>query len=138
MTVTDGLWEAIYSRLTAATAVTSLLAGTAAVWNALAPPEARYPLIVFNLQAGDVETVDPRTRHTKYVTIKAITTDGFLRAEKIDAAINTQLDDNKLSVSGHTVIWQRRTADTTPFIEIDPAGCSFYHVGGIYHIRLGH
>ena len=135
--MTHALWAALYGRLTAATAVTSLLAGTTAVYDTQAPPEATYPLVIFQQQAGDFETVDPRSRHAKDVTVKAITVDGFKKAETIDAALNTQLDDNKLSVSGHTVIWQRRTADVR-YVEIDPAGRSFYHVGGIYHIRLGH
>jgi hypothetical protein len=133
----NGLWTALYSRLTAATAVTSLLAGTAAVYDTQAPQEAHYPLIIFQQQAGDVETVDPHTRHAKDVTVKVITVDGFKKAETIDAALNTALDDNKLSVTGHTVIWQRRTADVR-YVEVDPAGRSFYHVGGIYHIWLGH
>ena len=133
----NALWAALYSRLTAATTVTSLLASTTAVYDTQAPPGASYPIIVFQQQDGDWVTVDPRTRHEKYVTVKVIRATGFAAAETIDAAIATQLDNNALSVSGHTTIWQRRMADVR-YAETDPAGQSYYHVGGIYHITLGH
>jgi hypothetical protein len=133
----NALWAALFNRLTGATAITSLLAGTAAVYDTQVPPKAVYPLLVYQQQAGDAETVDPRTRHEKYVTVKAITTDSFKGAEAVDAAVSAQLDAIPLSVSGHTVIWQRRTADVR-YVEVDPAGRNYYHVGGTYYIRLAH
>lgn len=131
------LWTALYSRLTAATAVTVKLASTTSVYDSGVPQGASYPLIVFQQQAGGFETVDPHSRHDKLVTVKAITADGFKTAEEIDAAILAALDNNKLSVTGHTNIWQRRTSDVR-YAEADPAGNAYYHVGGIYRLRLTH
>lgn len=56
------LGSAIYSKLSAATALTSLLAGTTSIYHLQAPDNATLPYVVFSTQAGGDENQTPIRR----------------------------------------------------------------------------
>lgn len=131
------LMTGLYAKLTGGTALTALLSGTTAVYDSLAPQSAALPYVIFQQQAWNVETADPRRREDAYMLVKAVSATGFAQAGSIDAACDALLDGGSISVTGHTVMWQKRI-EQIRYIETDQAGRNIYHQGGLYQIRLRH
>ena len=129
------VFSALYTTLTASTAVTGLLSSTTAVYDTIAPQSARYPLLIMQQQAWSVETIDANEREDAYITIKAIGTTSFGQSGTIDAAVRTLLNDGSASISGHTTLWQKAT-EQLRYVEADAAGRRFYHVGHVYRLRF--
>lgn len=138
------LEQAIFARLIATSAITSALAaGTASIYNALAPQGAAYPLVIFGQQSGLDENVKTGRSRQVLVLVKAITQSTMRAAGSIDANIDGALhfisgvsaDSVQLSVSGWTNIWQRRESDVR-YTERDPDGKTYHHSGALYRVRL--
>lgn len=127
----------IYSALAAdATLVAMLANGTAAsIHNTDAPRGASLPYIIFGLQAS----ADDDRHDTKYLDyhyrVKAVSSTSKKNAGQIADQFETTLDRAALSVTGYNVLWCRRESEFS-YVEYDPAGERFWHVGGIYRIRL--
>lgn len=128
------LETAIYSRLSGGTALTALLGGTAA-YNTVLPGSASYPAVVFQLQGGGDENLTPRRSKSLLYTIKAISATGAKQAGAVDAEIDTLMHGRPLTVSGYTNFWCMRESDVS-YAEPNGAGGYYWHVGGVYRIRL--
>lgn len=126
---------ALYTRLTGEASVTALLAGTASIYNQQAPPGDDYPLIVFQYQGGGDENKSPHRARNVLYTIKAISEEGLTDAGAIDAAIDTVLHLDELTVSGWSNFWLAREDDLR-LVETTPEGKRYYHAGGIYRARI--
>ena len=129
------VFQSLYGTLTASTAITSLLSSTSAVYDTQAPPSAKYPLLIMQQQGWSIETLDANEREDAYITIKAIGTQSFGNAGTIDAAVRTLINDGSASISGHVTLWQKAT-EQIRYVETDPAGRNFYHVGHVYRLRF--
>ena len=92
--------QAIYTKLNAATALTSLLAGTAAIYHIQAPDNATLPYVVFNIQGGGDENQTPKRRKNLIVYVRAYSGVSALNAGSIDTQIDTLMHGGTISVSG--------------------------------------
>ena len=115
---------AIYSRLQGGTALTSLLAGTTAIYHIQAPEGQDYPYVVWNTQGGG-DTNDTANRLKNLVVyVRAYTAglNGAAQGGSIDAQVDTLLHLAPLTVSGWRVkqMWNCRLRTT-------PAGVRFIH-----------
>lgn len=128
---------ALFSTLTGATALTSLLSGTAAVYNQQAPQQASPPYVVFGLNGGGDDNDNPHRAKSLVYSVKAVGTAGFANAGSIDAQIDAALHHATLSPSGWTNFWTARESDFR-FVETptDAGGRRFYHAGGLYRVRI--
>lgn len=136
MSIFNALNTALYSRLTGATAVTSLLSGTAAVYFDQAPDDAVLPYVVFSYQASGDENQAPQHRiKSMLVWARAYTQAGAAAAGTIDAAIDAQLHHNALTVTGWTNFWLAREQDVFT-VELDPPNVKTYVAGGMYRVRV--
>jgi len=129
------VFQSLYGTLTASTALTSLLSGTAAVYDTQPPQSAHYPFLVMDQQGWSIETIDANEREDAYITIKAISMTSLGQAGTIDAAVRVLLNNGSASISGHTTLWQKAT-EQIRYVETDAAGRSFYHVGHVYRLRF--
>lgn len=128
---------AMYSTLSAATALTALLAGTTAVYNQQAPQGAALPYVVFGLNAGGDDNDNPHRAKALVYSVKAVGTAGFANAGSIDIQIDALLHHGTLSPSGWTNFWTARESDFR-YVETptDGGGRRFYHAGGLYRVRI--
>lgn len=129
------LETAIYEKLTGGTALTALLAGTASVYNEIAPRGAAAPYVIFGLQAGGDENMIP-VRYKNYLyRIKAVSETSMKNAGQIDAQIDALMHDTTLTVSGWQNFWCMRESDFR-YVETTSEGRNIWHAGGVYRIRL--
>ena len=125
----------IYGKLTAGTALTNLLAGTASVYNSLAPRGVSMPYVIFQYQGGGDENLcATRLRNIVY-TVKAVSSTGALQAANIDAQVDALLHNATLTVTGFSNFWCAREGDID-YVETDPDAGNVWHAGRTYRIRL--
>jgi hypothetical protein len=127
--------KALYQKLTATSAVTQKLSETTAVYHGQAPPDADYPLIIFDKQSNI------RTRAFGKSTafqaeswlIKAVDRNTTSNpAEAISEAVDAALTNGTLTVTGGTVEDIYPTGDVD-YLEVDQ-GQTYRHHGVIYRI----
>lgn len=129
--------RAIYQKLAGTTAVTSLLSGTAAIYHGQAPPDAAYPFIIFNKQSKSRDRAFDKTTafENEIWMIKAVDRNSTSnRAESISEAVEAELTNGTLSVSGKTVEDLYPTGDVD-YLETD-GDQTFRHHGVMYRIVL--
>lgn len=135
MSVFNALNTALYSRLSGGTALTTLLSGTASIYNLLAPDGAALDYVVYQLQGGGDENFNAhRTKNLLYL-VKSYSDDGPARAGTIDAQVDALLHMQPLTVTGWGNFWLARETDVST-IEIDEAEAKTCMAGGAYRIRL--
>ena len=127
---------ALYNKLTGGTALTALLAGTTSVYESLVPRGAALDAVVFSLQGGGDANWTPRRRKELRYMVKAVSDGSVKTAGAIDAQIDTLLHRGTLTVSGWTSISVMREADVS-YAETTPEGRNYWHVGGVYRLRIG-
>lgn len=127
---------ALSSILTGGTALTALLSGTAAVYNAQAPQGAAYPFVVFNQQAGGDDNLTQTRMKTYVYQIASFSKTSQAAAWAMDAAVDTLLNGVTLSVTGWTNFWTAKEQEL-PIIENLSNGEMVYSVRSLYRIRLG-
>jgi hypothetical protein len=134
MSAYNALGAALYSRLTAGTTVTGLLAGTASVYNVEPPFEAPFDYVVFNVQDSN-EPNDSRHR-VKDVTLQVRGYSTALsRAGSIDAACDALLHNGTLNITGWKMLWLVRSTDIE-LVEYDEADRPIYTRGGLYDLKI--
>ncbi|MCR4340770.1 MAG: DUF3168 domain-containing protein [Gemmatimonadaceae bacterium] len=130
---------AVYTALTAATALTALLSGGTAdpsVYQWLAPEGADPPYVVYSVQSPStpVYTFSGVAYENTVYQVKGVTDDHSARAAgTIAAEIDDALADAGLTVSGYTLMRCRRLQNVD-FLEVD-AGKRFNHRGALYRIE---
>jgi hypothetical protein len=128
------LETALYSRLSGGTALTGALGGTA-IYNTVVPVNATFPACVFQLQGGGDENITPKRSKSLLYTVKAVSATSAKAAGVIDAEIDTLLHGKPITVTGYTNFWLFRESDIS-YAEPNGAGGYYWHVGGVYRIRL--
>ena len=131
----NALELALYARLTTFSALTTLLAGTASVYNQQAPTGAALPYVVFNLMAGGDDNDNPNRALSLLYNVKAVGTAGFLNSGNIDTQIDAALHAQTLTVSGWANIWTHRITNQR-YVETVEGGRRYFHAGGQYRIRI--
>ena len=128
----NALKTGIRNQLTAATALTTLLSGTAAVYHGLAKGGVSLPYVVFTLVSDEEANETPRREREWLFDVKGISdaadTAGNIEAQ-IDAAMQTAI-----TVTGWGVVVQERERGLSLREEAD--GKVYYHAGGQYRVRL--
>lgn len=123
--------SAIYSKLNAATTVTSLLSGTTAIYAQQAPETAVYPYLVYSVQGGGDMNETPHRVKNLVVFVRAYGTANS-QVGSIDAAIDTALHLVPFSgVSGWANLWMAREQDLE-MVENPPTGEQVFMNGGLY------
>lgn len=128
--------KAIFDKLTGDATLTGYLnAGTASVFNGLAPQESNAPYVSFHKQAGTpAYTLSARAWDNEIYTVKAITqgpsmASGGTIADRISAV----LTDQALTIAGATHLYLRRESDIE-YQETAADGVIFNHVGATYRV----
>lgn len=131
---------AIYSKLASATALTALLAGTASVYNGMAPQGAATPYVIFSAASDrDGYTLSAEATVDFIYTVKAVTVSPAGSPSKkaagaIAAQIKTALNDQPLTIAGRTWLSTRRES-SIDYAEPDSSNI-YFHVGGNYRIWI--
>lgn len=130
---------AIYSKLTASAALTSLTSGGTAnpgVYQWLAPENADPPYVIYNVQSPSVPRRTMGTavafEDTVYL-VKAVTQEPSAKlAGSILARIDEALNDQPLTIGGYTHLYLRRESGVE-FPEVSD-GLRYMHRGGLYRL----
>lgn len=135
MSVFNALGSAVYTKLTAGTALTALLAGTTSIYNVEPPFEAAYSYVVFNIQTGS-EANDSAHR-VKEITLQVRAYSTALNtAGSIDAACDALLHRQALNISGWSEIFTPQRTQDIELIEYDEANRPIYTRGGLYDLTI--
>jgi hypothetical protein len=127
------LEEALYTTLSATSALTTELGGTA-IYNKRAPQPAPDKYVIFQWQGGgDLNESPTRMRNPIYTVRGVAPTQAG--ASAIDDEIDAALHNQELTVTGWTNIWMAREDDVN-FVEYDASGVAHYNVGGQYRIII--
>lgn len=128
------LRAAIYAKLNGASSVTSLLASSTAIYHAVAPPEADFPLIVFFQSSGIPSYSFQATNWENSLwTIKAVATaDNADTVDDIAGAVETLLTRGSLTITGGTLFGMRRESDLQ-YVEVED-GQQIRHSGATFRI----
>ena len=122
---------AIYSKLNSATALTSLLSGTSAIYALQAPESAVYPYVVYNVQGGGYMNESPHRVKNLVIFVRAYGTVNS-QVGSIEAQIETALHLVPFSgVSGWTNLWMAKEQDLE-LVENPPTGGQVFMNGGLY------
>ena len=125
---------ALWTKLTAGTALTALLPGTASVYRTQAPEGAALPYVVFPLYAGGpLNITSSDMRDIVYYIRGYGTTTG--QAGSIDYQVSSLLHKGTIAVTGYTTYNLIREQD----IELPedlPNGQTIFGFGGLYRIRI--
>lgn len=127
--------KGIYSKLTGASAVTSLV--STRIYQEQAPPGAQYPYIIFSKSAGmkvrAMQTPESVRRDTWLVKAVDRNTTANL-ADAIASAIDATLDGSTLTVEGKSVIDLYHVGDIE-YVE-DDGDVQYRHAGANYSLVL--
>jgi hypothetical protein len=135
MSVVNALNTAIYNKLNAGTALTSLLAGTTSIYYQQAPDGVAFDYVVFSHQAGGPTNDYAGDSRDQIVFVRGYSTTGPAAAGSIDAQISTLLHRGTVSVSGYVNFWTAREEEVQ-LIENAPNGEKVWMAGAVYRIRL--
>lgn len=133
MSVLNVTNAAIYSKLAANSTLTTLLGGTA-IYYQQAPDNQALPFVVFSLQAGGAENINPSDLRNQLYFVRGYAATPAL-AGSIDAQCHASLHGATLSVSGYTNFWTVRESDFAMPIN-EPNGTRSNMAGAYYRIRL--
>jgi hypothetical protein len=128
------LRAALYERLRTTSNLGSLLSGTAAIYDTLAPQETDPPYVVFQQQSSvDARTMGGRAWESALYAVKGVTAEhSAAAAGSIAARIDQAIEGLPLTVTGATNLYLRRESKLS-YSEVT-RGEVFRHEGGIYRV----
>jgi hypothetical protein len=130
----NSISSAIYLTLQQGTALTALLAGTTSIYKDIAPDNASYPYVVFNLQGGGETNETPNRAKNMVYFIRAYSKTSTANAGNIDTQIDNLLHGKTLSISGRNNFWTAREGEIEN-TEVLSNGDRVYSAGALYRIR---
>ena len=131
----NALDAAIYSKLNTSGVTSQLAAGSASLFALQAKEGAAYPYVVWNIQGGGDDNLDPRRTKDVVWFIRAYSQASKAQAGSIDAAIDTALHLQTLNVSGWSNYWVAREEDLAA-TEYPPNNQPVFMVGGFYRVLI--
>jgi len=133
--VLNDISTALYACLTGSTALTTLLASAASVYDTQAPDGATYDYVAFSHTGGGPTNQTPRDDQNNLFFVRAYSHTSAKKAGQIDAQLYSLLHHKPLTVSGWSNFWMARETDLK-MIENEPSGGKIWMQGGYYRIRL--
>jgi len=127
--------SALDSTLSGGTALTSLLATSTSIYHIRAPNNTGYPYVVFSLQAGGPENINPSDLGNYVYFVRAYSAASPQSAGAIHAQIRALLHKKTLTVTGYTNYWTALESELENADELANATPVFM-AGGLYRIRL--
>ena len=128
------LEKAIRDRMVAGTALAALLAGSAAVYNLVAPDDATYDFVVF-----DCDYTTDNERHGRgedvILTVRSCSETGLQKAGSIDGAVDTLFHEQALTVTGWSNFWCARRRGFN-LHELRPGGSSTWMAVAEYDVWM--
>ena len=135
MSVFNEMGSAIFGKLSAGTALTTLLPGSASIYRIQAPNEVAFPFVVFGVNSGGPRNETPSDRRDEVVWIRAYSKLGPAQAGSIDAAISGLLHNQPVTVTGYTTMHVQRELDAE-FVDNLPNTEPVWMCGGMYRFML--
>ena len=135
MSVSNLIAAALYTKLSAGTALTALLAGSTSIYNVQAQGSAAFDYVIFSLQAGGPSNITPSDLREQVYFIRGYSDTTAAKAGSIDTQINNLLHHGTLAVSGYTTLSINREMDYQ-LVENLPNGKQVWTAGGSYRIYL--
>lgn len=134
MSVYNVLNTAIYNKLKAGTALTTLLDGSW-VFYLEAYPKKDPPYVIWSYYGGGPDNINPSDMHNNLVHVRGYANSAAL-AGSIDYQCYLLLHKQTLSVAGYTNFATTREMDVPPLVEHTESGVDIYASGGIYRVRI--
>lgn len=128
---------ALYGKLSATPAITSLLSSATAIYAKQAPLGAEMPYIVFGVQAGGRDNRYAGDHDDVYYTVKAVAdaaANGALVAEQIADAIEEALHEATLTVEGSWTNRHTQVMSDIAYVETFNE-VTYVHAGRIVRLR---
>jgi hypothetical protein len=116
---------------------TSLMALVSGIYRNLAPPDATYPFVLYQLiVSGDKYTLTQRVSSEYSFQIKVVA-EGYsaVSAKTALDRVDVLLTDKSLSVTGKTH-WKTRRTSEFEYAEMGEFGVVYQHVGGNWQIEM--
>ena len=135
MSVFNAMGSAIFGKLSAGTALTTLLPGSASIYRIQAPNEVAFPFVIFSVNSGGPRNETPSDRRDEVVWIRAYSKLGPAQAGSIDAAISGLLHNQPVTVTGYTTMHVQRELDAE-FVDNLPNTEPVWMCGGMYRFML--
>ena len=135
MSVLNAMGSAIFGKLSAGTALTTLLPGSASIYRIQAPNEVAFPFVIFSVNSGGPRNETPSDRRDEVVWIRAYSKLGPAQAGSIDAAISGLLHNQPVTVTGYTTMHVQRELDAE-FVDNLPNTEPVWMCGGMYRFML--
>lgn len=132
--IIDDTATAIYTTLKAATALTSMLAGTTSIYHLQAPDNATLPYVVYSHQGGGPELINPSNLESNVWWVRAFSTTSALNAALIFEQVDSLLHKKNITITDATTIQCVREQNIA-LVENPPTGKPIYTCGGMYRIR---
>ncbi len=126
---------ALYSTLSGGTALTSLLASPTSVYHIRAPNVTAFPYVVFSLQAGGKENINPSDLGNYVYFIRAYSATSAAGAGAIHNEIVKLLHNKTLTITGYTNLWTALEQEEES-AEEEPNAAPIFMSGGLYRIRI--
>jgi len=126
---------ALYTTLSGGTALTSLLATTSSIYHIRAPNVAGYPYVVFSLQAGGPENINPSDLGNYVYFVRAYSAASAQSAGAIHAQIRALLHKKTLTITGYTnlrTVLESELESADELSNLTPVFMS----GGLYRIQI--
>ena len=132
----DAVEAALYTKLTGASGLTSLLAGTASVYSYLAPENDNPPYVVYGAQSNvPAYTLAGTAYENSLYLVKAVALGpNMSQAGSIAKQIDVALNDQSLSITGYTHMLCRRESSIR-YTEVDPGGQRWNTAGFLFRIQ---
>ncbi|MFA5208299.1 MAG: DUF3168 domain-containing protein [Candidatus Paceibacterota bacterium] len=130
----NNISSALYLTLQQGTALTALLAGTTSIYKDIAPDNASYPYVVFNLQGGGETNETPNRESNVIYYIRGYSKTSTANAGNIATQIDSLLHGKTLTITGRNNFWTAREGEIEN-TEILSNGDRVYNAGALYRVR---
>jgi hypothetical protein len=134
--VNEAIRKALYAKLSGDATLAALLSGATAVYHAVAPEEAIYPLVVLHRQGGrKEETFGGEAWRDAPWLVKGVCQDGTSNpVDRIADRIDTLLDRGTLTIAGCRLVDASHQSDVEYVETVE--GRQYRHAGSIYRLRV--
>jgi hypothetical protein len=135
--VSTAAGSALYSRLSADSALTALTGGSVAIFYGVAPSQAKAPYVTLQLADGDDTRVfgARATIRERWLVKGWCEGSSHLAAKRISDRVDSLLDEFDLVVGGGTAMACRRIAQL-PDLSEEENGVVYRQAGGRYELEV--
>jgi hypothetical protein len=130
----NAIHKALHTKLTASSALTSLLSGAGAVYFQQAPLDAVLPYVVYILAGGGEINDSPLANGDLMYYVKGVA-ETALAAGNIADSIRSALHEQAMTIDSPWTVYRCQMTQTLMFAE-NVERRQFWHAGGSYRIRI--